>query len=338
MGLIHGAGVLADRRIVDQTDAQFQQVLDTKVEGLLHLFEAIDPEALGFLALFSSSTARFGRIGQVAYAAANEYLNKWAQQAAVHLPHCRVVSFNWGPWSGGMVSEYAPADVREGGAHADPPRGRREACPRRDRPSVSRSSACRDRRSGRARVVSHRASAPSSTTVADPAPRNRRLAFRRAINLETLPILADHVIDGHAVLPMAMILEWAAEGALHRNPGLVVCGVDELRLFKGVVLNGLEPATIDILAARAVRRGGDSSSPSSCGGCWTTAGRSFMRGPTSYSPIATRAGRDNWAIGPYRAIRRPERRSTARSCSMGRRCRGSSMSKDPAIERSQAGS
>ena len=33
-GLVHGAGVLADRRIEDQTDAQFAQVYDTKVEGL----------------------------------------------------------------------------------------------------------------------------------------------------------------------------------------------------------------------------------------------------------------------------------------------------------------
>ena len=76
-GLIHGAGVLADRRIADQTDAQFDLVYDTKVGGLHHLFGAIDPECLKILVLFSSSTARFGRSGQVAYAAANEYLNKW---------------------------------------------------------------------------------------------------------------------------------------------------------------------------------------------------------------------------------------------------------------------
>ncbi len=104
-GLIHGAGVLADRKITDQTDAQFDLVYDTKVEGLHHVFEAIDPESLDLLVLFSSSTARFGRTGQVAYAAANEYLNKWAQRAAVRMPHCRVVSFNWGPWAGGMVTD-----------------------------------------------------------------------------------------------------------------------------------------------------------------------------------------------------------------------------------------
>ncbi len=97
--------MLADRRITDQTDAQFDLVYDTKVKGLLHLFMAIDPESLEFLILFSSSTARFGRAGQVAYAAANESLNKWAQQQAVRLPHCRVVSYNWGPWAGGMVKD-----------------------------------------------------------------------------------------------------------------------------------------------------------------------------------------------------------------------------------------
>ncbi len=85
------------------------------------------------------------------------------------------------------------------------------------------------------------------------------------MDLKTLPILADHVIDGHAVLPMAMILEWAAEGALQRNPGLVVCGVDDLRLFKGVILSGREPATVDVLAGEGrpaghgVRRAGRAS-------------------------------------------------------------------------------
>ncbi len=103
-GLVHGAGVLADRKIVDQTDDQFDLVYKTKVDGLNHLFGALEPEALALLFLFSSSTARFGRAGQVAYAAANEYLNKWAQQQAVRLKNCRVVSFNWGPWAGGMVT------------------------------------------------------------------------------------------------------------------------------------------------------------------------------------------------------------------------------------------
>src|SRR5206468_10644244 len=81
-GVVHGAGVLADRKIEDQTDEQFARVFETKVDGLESLLSAIGPEELRALVLFSSSTARFGRTGQVAYAAANEILNKRAQAEA----------------------------------------------------------------------------------------------------------------------------------------------------------------------------------------------------------------------------------------------------------------
>ena len=39
-----------------------------------------------------------------AYACANEVLNKTAQVEARRRPACRVVSINWGPWDGGMVT------------------------------------------------------------------------------------------------------------------------------------------------------------------------------------------------------------------------------------------
>ncbi len=39
-GLIHAAGVLADKRIAEKTDAQFNSVFDTKVAGLHHLLQA----------------------------------------------------------------------------------------------------------------------------------------------------------------------------------------------------------------------------------------------------------------------------------------------------------
>ncbi len=102
--LVHGAGVLADRRIEDQTDEQFAAVLDTKVAGLRALLAATAGDDLRALALFSSSTARYGRAGQVAYAAANEALNKAARREAARRPGCRVVAINWGPWDGGMVT------------------------------------------------------------------------------------------------------------------------------------------------------------------------------------------------------------------------------------------
>src|SRR5262249_26979050 len=103
-GVVHGSGVLADRRIEDKTLEQFDVVYDTKVAGLDALLAATGADPLAFVALFSSSTARFGRTGQCDYAAANEVLNLTARQLARRQPDCRVVAFNWGPWDGGMVT------------------------------------------------------------------------------------------------------------------------------------------------------------------------------------------------------------------------------------------
>jgi hypothetical protein len=96
---------------------------------------------------------------------------------------------------------------------------------------------------------------PSGPARAPSADGTLETVLRRPVDLGSVPVLADHVIDGHAVLPMAMILEWAAEAALHRNPGLVVRGVDDLRLFKGLILGGRQPAMLDIAAGKAVRDG-----------------------------------------------------------------------------------
>ena len=88
-----------------------------------------------------------------------------------------------------------------------------------------------------------------------PAPaKSLATVFERPIGLDALPILKAHVIDGRAVLPFALILEWLAHGAMHRNPGLVFAGVDDLRLLKGVILRDDQPETVRALAGKAVRK------------------------------------------------------------------------------------
>jgi acyl transferase domain-containing protein/NAD(P)-dependent dehydrogenase (short-subunit alcohol dehydrogenase family)/acyl carrier protein len=262
-GLVHGAGVLADRKIRDQSDAQFDMVFDTKVTGLRNLFQAVDPELLGFLFLFSSSTARHGRAGQVAYAAANEYLNKWAQQAAIRLPDCRVASFNWGPWAGGMVTDTLKRLFEKEGLVLIPPDA---GCQlvieeiRNSRPGSDPVEIVVLAERPHSEPVHRKPAASDATSGASgcerPAP-----AFRRAVDLMSLPVLRDHVIDGRAVLPMALIMEWLIEGALHRNPGLAVSGVDNLRLYKGVILGRSERVIVDVVPSKATRRGGEFAVP-----------------------------------------------------------------------------
>ncbi len=271
-GLIHGAGVLADRRIVDQTDAQFELVYDTKVKGLSHLFEAIDPESLAFLVLFSSSTARFGRAGQAAYAAANEALNKWAQQQAARLPDCRVISYNWGPWAGGMVKDaLRPLFEKEGLQLIPPADGARLVVEdlRADvglpveivvlaGPSGAYRAADTSRSEKTPAGETHRPALPSPPAAASIGAADRKLetVFRRAVAVESMPVLASHVIDGHAVLPLALMMEWLAEGAADRNPGLLVRGLDNVRVFKGLILKDRQPAMVDVRVGKAIRSQG----------------------------------------------------------------------------------
>jgi NAD(P)-dependent dehydrogenase (short-subunit alcohol dehydrogenase family) len=103
-GVIHGAGIIEDRRIRDKKLDSFAAVFRTKVDSALTLARKLRPEGLKFLAFFGSVSGRFGNAGQVDYSAANEMMNKLADDLSRRWP-CRVVCINWGPWQGGMVSE-----------------------------------------------------------------------------------------------------------------------------------------------------------------------------------------------------------------------------------------
>ena len=75
-GIVHGAGVLADRFLLDKTEEQFRRVFDTKVLGLRVLLGATREDPIDTIVLFSSVAARCGNQGQCDYAMANEVLNK----------------------------------------------------------------------------------------------------------------------------------------------------------------------------------------------------------------------------------------------------------------------
>ena len=120
-GVIHAAGVLADKAIADKTSQQFREVFETKVAGLDALLTATCDDPLKLLVFFSSIAARKGNQGQCDYAMANELLNKVAQvEARARGPECRVLSLNWGPWDGGMVTPALKAHFEKSGVSLIP--------------------------------------------------------------------------------------------------------------------------------------------------------------------------------------------------------------------------
>ena len=254
-GLVHAAGVLEDRWIDDKTVDQFERVFDTKVAGLRHLLEAVAPDELGFLALFSSVTGRVGRLGQVDYAMANEVLNKVAQRQAALRPSCRVVSIDWGPWDGGMVTPELKRDFTRAGIGVIPlGAGARSlidelACADTGATEIVIGDSLPD--SPASGVNEHaRPVPPASRTQPDLSP-----AFARRLDLDRHPFLLSHVIGGCPVLPVAVMQEWLGHAALHDSPGLVLHGFDEFRVLKGVILNN-GPCDLRAVASK-IRRNGD---------------------------------------------------------------------------------
>jgi NAD(P)-dependent dehydrogenase (short-subunit alcohol dehydrogenase family) len=102
--LVHGAGIIEDRALLDKTADSFDRVLRTKVNPLLTLARGLDVSRLKAAFLFTSVAGFFGNPGQADYAAANEILNRMARRLR-NLWQRKIVALNWGPWEGtGMVT------------------------------------------------------------------------------------------------------------------------------------------------------------------------------------------------------------------------------------------
>ncbi|WP_332979349.1 SDR family NAD(P)-dependent oxidoreductase [Microcoleus sp. A003_D6] len=103
-GAIHAGGILEDCYISRKEDESFLRVLAPKVEGTLLLERATRNDDLDFFLLFSSLAAVVGNPGQSDYAAANAFLDQFAEHRVG-----RTLSINWSLWQeGGMQM---PADM-----------------------------------------------------------------------------------------------------------------------------------------------------------------------------------------------------------------------------------
>jgi len=245
-GIIHGAGVIEDRLIVDKDNDGFDRVMNTKVVGLQALLDAVGADDLKCLVVFSSVTGRFGRKGQVDYAMANEALNKISQRQAARRPHCRVVAVNWGPWDGGMVGAALKKVFEREGIGLIPLAAGAEALvdeiSERDPSAIEVviGSTC---------AVENPQSALSAAHVVE----DLEVVLTRRLEPASHAFLNGHVIGGKPVLPVAIGIEWLAHAALHAHPGMKLVAIEDLRVLKGVAL---ESAAVDVeLAAGSAEPG-----------------------------------------------------------------------------------
>ena len=236
-GIVHGAGVLADKLIAEKTLEQFDRVFNTKVKGLKALLSATAKNDLKIICLFSSIAGRTGNMGQSDYAMANEILNKVADAEAVRRDgKCFVKSINWGPWDSGMVSPLLKAHFEDAGIPLIPV----ELGSKRFVEEITENAP------ENIEVVIGPAPPDSSIGITQ-IPRELNLSL--LVNKAKYPFIDSHRIQDTPVVPIAMVLEWFSRTAALYNPDMNYVACTDLKVLRGIKLenfiNGNDHFTVN---------------------------------------------------------------------------------------------
>ncbi|MGI2171694.1 SDR family NAD(P)-dependent oxidoreductase [Shewanella sp. MF05960] len=244
-GVIHGAGVLADKHIQDKTLDELNRVYSTKVTGVASIINALEPQQIKLVAMFSSAAGFYGNTGQSDYAMSNEILNKTALKLAAQLPQAKVMSFNWGPWDGGMVSSALKKMFVERGVYVIP----LEAGANLFAHSLlstqgvqmligsdMQGSATLDATAKKpnANTLPH---AEGSLTFSAPywAADTQTITVTRVLQPNELAFVNDHRIAGNPVLPTVCAIQWMRETA--QTLCHVPVSIADYKLLKGVIFD-----------------------------------------------------------------------------------------------------
>lgn len=96
-GIINASGVIRDKMIQDMSWEDYEYVLEPKTIGNLNLYRSVEGLELDFFIMLSSITAVMGNVGQSNYAAANYFINTFAEY--LQSAGKNGFAFCWGPWS-----------------------------------------------------------------------------------------------------------------------------------------------------------------------------------------------------------------------------------------------
>ncbi|KGJ96020.1 SDR family NAD(P)-dependent oxidoreductase, partial [Colwellia psychrerythraea] len=234
-GIIHGAGVLADKFIEQKTLEEFNAVYSTKIDGLLSLLAATEEKNIKHLVLFSSAAGFYGNPGQSDYSIANDILNKTAYRFKALNPSAQVLSFNWGPWDGGMVTPELKRMFNDRGVYIIPLDAGAKLL-------VSELAADNNRCAQI--LVGNDLSKDAS--VKKPQVSRLTTSVSKTLLATNNAFLADHTIGDDQVLPTVCAIAWMSEAATAAYTGFHYQGLDNYKLFKGIIFDGNEASDYQI--------------------------------------------------------------------------------------------
>ncbi|MCT7944996.1 type I polyketide synthase [Shewanella septentrionalis] len=257
-GIIHGAGVLADKHIQDKTLDELARVYGTKVTGISNLLAALDLDKLKLVALFSSAAGFYGNTGQSDYAMSNDILNKAALQLAQQLPNAKVMSFDWGPWDGGMVNPALKKMFMDRGVYVIPLKAGAElfanqllsntgaqllvgtdmqgSAPHDDTPNEKQETEGSNLKKPEADLTTDTSDPHALLNALNPSAVNiSAVKLQRTLDPKAMIFIEDHCINGNPVLPTVCAIQWMREAAFDvlKQP----VKVQSYKLLKGIIFD-----------------------------------------------------------------------------------------------------
>ncbi|MCU8016419.1 phosphopantetheine-binding protein [Shewanella sp. SM72] len=242
-GIIHGAGVLADKHIQDKTLDELARVYGTKVTGISNLLAALDLDKLKLIALFSSAAGFYGNTGQSDYAMSNDILNKAALQLAQQLPNAKVMSFDWGPWDGGMVNPALKKMFMDRGVYVIPLKAGAELFASQLLSNTGaqllvgtdmQGTVPSDEQATQGSNLK-KPEADLTTDASDPHALPKAVKLKRTLDPKAMIFIEDHCINGNPVLPTVCAIQWMREAAFDvlKQP----VKVQSYKLLKGIIFD-----------------------------------------------------------------------------------------------------
>lgn len=222
-GLVHGAGMLADKLIKDKSETDFENVLGVKIDGLLSLLKAVNINKLQHLYLFSSVAGFYGNVGQTDYAIANEILSKTAHLFKTNHPDTHVCAINWGAWDSGMVKGALKKQLEAAGVSLVNSKGGAALMVNEFNINYFE----------QAQIIIGSTLPTAQSYIGD----LKSYEILRTLKLEDNEFLKHHVIQGKPVLPLVNAISWLAQSCENLYPDFKVFEVENPTLFKGIVFD-----------------------------------------------------------------------------------------------------
>ena len=258
--LVHAAGIEVSRALPDKEPREFDLVLGVKADGWFNVMKAAGDLPIGATVVFSSVAGRFGNAGQCDYAAANDLLCKITSSMRRTRPETRSLAIDWTAWGGiGMATRGSIPKVMEmaGVEMLAPEAGvawiRRELTGHDFRGEVVAAGAL-----GRMADGYHPTGGVEPATLTSWGSRFAGevvevslldgLVVQSTLDPKAQPFLNDHRIDGTAVLPGVMGMEFFAEVAGLLAPERYVVAVEDVDFLAPVKFYRDEPRTIVVTA------------------------------------------------------------------------------------------